>query len=76
MIGHKVFYRVYNRTDRKYEKWQRGVLLAWSMDHDQYEGGPGHFPVAIVKHEFSGECRSVRVDDLWLSTALPDYKAN
>jgi hypothetical protein len=28
-----------------------GRFKAWSVGHEEYEDGPGHFPVAIVEYD-------------------------
>lgn len=38
----------------KVELFPTGVIaefIKWSCDHEEYDSGPGHYPVAVVKHE-------------------------
>lgn len=41
--------------------WAAGRLLAWSTDHEEYESGPGHFPVGVVEMVSDGSVQSVPV---------------
>ena len=42
--------------------WKRGRLVAWSTDHEEYDCGPGHFPVGVVVDDETGRVHSVPVD--------------
>lgn len=45
-IGSKCWYQT------KYkDEWMPGTLRAWGTDHEEFETGPGNFPVAVVEDE-------------------------
>lgn len=44
-IGQTVYFK---RSVRSSEVLS-GKLLSWSMSHVEFESGPGHFPVAVVR---------------------------
>ena len=37
-----------------YSDWTPGVWHAWSLDHDECESGPMHWPAAIVEDPKTG----------------------
>lgn len=61
-IGEACWYRP---TDTGMLVWRGGKLRAWSMDHMEYEAGPGLFPVGVIEDDEHGTCHSIHVT--WIS---------
>lgn len=57
---------------RRSTKWMHGKIRAWSTDHDEYESGPGHFPVAVVECCETGMVHSVHVGNICFSSIPPE----
>ena len=58
-IGANCWYRTYSK--KIWSAWQAGTLRAWSTDHDEYETGPGPFPVGVVEDVDTSHCHSIPV---------------
>ena len=61
---------------RRYEHKGNGGLpgttkSAWSMDHEEYSDGVGHFPVAVVEDDATGVCHSVHVNYVCFHVSPP-----
>jgi len=61
--GHKV--------PRAEWKWIGGTLRAWGTDYQEFESGPGMYPVAVVEDGKSGCCLSVHVEDVCFASVPP-----
>lgn len=48
------------------DEWEQCSLHAWSTDHEEYDTGPGHFPVGIVERGGGRPCASVCVESIHL----------
>lgn len=48
-------------------EWRGGTLRMWAQAHEEYETGPGHFPVAVIEDAETKRCLDVSV--LWVSFA-------
>jgi len=42
--------------------WRKGTLLSWSTDHEEYESGPGLFPVGVIEDSVTHTCHSIYVN--------------
>lgn len=51
--------RTFDRGRAVISDWRPGVWHAWSLNHDEYEDGPGHWPAAIVEDPATGAVHSV-----------------
>ncbi len=52
--------------------WTTGILRAWSTDFDEYESGPGLFPVAVIEDASTGMCSSIYVTQVSFSPTRPE----
>jgi len=52
-------------------KWRSGILRAWSTDHEEFESGPGLFPVGVVEDNERGTCHSIYVTKICFGTVAP-----
>lgn len=69
-IGQACWYRVYESNSRQWGQWRGGKLRAWSMDHDETEVGPAHFPVAVIEDDQTLDMKSIPVH--WVTfSAVP-----
>jgi hypothetical protein len=53
-------------------KWRRGWLRAWSTDHEEFENGPGQFPVGVVEDTETGRVLSVYVTRICFAEKAPE----
>ena len=51
--------------------WACARLRAWSTDHQEYDSGPGPFPVGVVEDDKTGCCHSVHVMDICFASIPP-----
>ena len=70
-VGNGCWYKIANLTNRTETKWRRGIVLAWSTDHEEYESGPGPVPVAVVEDSENGQVRSIYVTRVNFSDEQP-----
>lgn len=70
-IGEACWYRRYDRRAQELLPWQAGKLLAWSVEHEQYEQGIGHMPVGIVEDGKTMQCYTVLVDRICFAGIPP-----
>jgi len=61
------------RVPRQEWKWTGGMLRAWSTDYQEFENGPGMYPVGVVEDDNTGCCFSVHVEDICFA-AIPPSK--
>jgi len=52
-------------------KWMSGTLRAWSTDYQEFESGPGMYPVGVVEDNKTGFCFSIHVEDICFSDVDP-----
>ena len=52
-------------------EWRGVYLRAWSTDHEEFESGPGPFPVGVVEDEKTGQCHSIYVTRICFNTEPP-----
>lgn len=62
-IGSACWYRMFKNVKGKWgwTPWRGGRLRLWSTDHQEYENGPGPFPVAVIEDDLTSSCISVPV---------------
>lgn len=59
------------RVPRQEWKWTWGILRAWSTDYQEFESGPGMYPVGVVEDDKTGCCFSVHVEDICFAAIPP-----
>lgn len=70
-IGAKCWFREYDHETHSVKDWKQGRLLAWSTDHEEYEAGPGPYPVGVVESDETGICHSVSVPRICFAPVPP-----
>ena len=60
-IGEECWYKKYDTVKRDYTEWRRGYLRMWSTDHEEFDSGPGPFPVGVIEDVGDGMARSIHV---------------
>ena len=68
-IGHKCWYREYK--NRSVTPWRRGILRAWSTEHEEFESGPGPYPVAVIEDVETAGMRSTHVARVTFAEDMP-----
>ena len=69
-IGEPLWFRLIVLMKGIHE-WRRGILRMWSVDHEEFESGPGHYPVGVVEDSETGEVYSIHVDRLSFADDKP-----
>jgi hypothetical protein len=54
--------------------WRRGILWAWSTDHQEYDSGPGPIPVAVIEDLETHAVHSVYVGHVSFAAEKPSAK--
>lgn len=70
-IGAACWYRVNREAFNNEPAWRGGRLRAWSTDHEEYENGPGLYPVGVVEDDKTLLCHSVRVARICFAAIPP-----
>ncbi len=58
----------------KFDEWEQCLLHAWSTFYEEFENGPGLFPVGVVERR-RGPLKSVDVKDIHL-TIPPEWRTH
>ena len=69
-VGDACWYRTFVNVKGKWSwtKWRGGRLRAWSTDHQEFESGPGPFPVAVIEDDETLLCASIPVAGISFAT--------
>ena len=71
-IGSACWYRKEaDKYPREMGPWQGGKLLFWSTDHQEYESGPGPFPVGVVEDDETHAVESIYAGNITFAS-VPD----
>ena len=70
-IGAGCWYRLADNPMVEAGKWRLGTLRSWGEDYDEFESGPGMFPVGVIEDDVSGLCSSVYVSRICFSAMPP-----
>lgn len=54
----------------KLTPWRNGAWHAWSQAHEEYESGPGNFPVGVIEDP-TGRIYAVPVEDIAFGADKP-----
>lgn len=54
--------------------WIAGIWQAWSIDHEEYESGPGMFPAAIVIDNATLDTKTVPAEFVSFATVPPNQR--
>ena len=68
-IGHKCWYREYRYPNLT--PWRRGILRAWSTDHEEFESGPGPYPAAVIEDVETAGMRCTHVARVTFQEEMP-----
>jgi hypothetical protein len=58
--------------DEPKDDWMTGFFLQWSQDHEEFETGPGNFPVAIIEDATDSRVHIVYAGHVSFSPDHPD----
>ena len=72
-IGSSCWYqnRRYSGGQWVTDPWKAGTLLSWSTDHEEYQDGPGPFPVGVVEDTESNQVLSIHATSIMFSDKAP-----
>jgi len=72
-IGSACWYKPGKWRDDKKDSsdWKAGKLRAWSTDYEEFESGPGLYPVAVVEDDETGRCSSIDVTRVSFADSQP-----
>lgn len=62
--GQSCWYREYDHKARAWCKPRAAYWQAWAQDHEEFEGGPGSTPVAILIDRATVRGRSIYVEQV------------
>jgi hypothetical protein len=68
-IGSKCWYRT--RHAIRVTPWKRGTLRMWGTDHEEFENGPGQYPIGVVEDDETKGCCSVHVERISFADDKP-----
>lgn len=69
-IGEQLWFRLIVLREGIHE-WRRGILRMWSVDYEEFESGPGNYPVGVIEDCKTGDVRSIHVDRLSFANDKP-----
>ena len=52
-------------------EWKTGFFLKWATDYEEFESGPGQFPVALIEDAVDSLCRVVYAEHISFSPECP-----
>ena len=70
-VGCKCWYREYI-VPAGMGPWQGASLLFWSTDHQEYESGPGPFPVGVIEDDNTHDVKSIYVGNITFAAVPGD----
>ncbi len=71
-IGESCWFRRFDTKSQAMGRWEGGALRAWSTDYEEFEAGPGLYPVGVVESDSSGLCHSVPVHSICFAAIPPE----
>lgn len=69
-IDSACWYREWSKPENKWI-WFGGRLRAWSTDHEEFESGPGLYPVGVIEDDKTGCCKSIHVGYICFAAVPP-----
>ncbi len=66
-IGEACWYKPVYATDA----WRGGRLRAWATDYEEFDSGPGPFPVGVIEDDEHQTCHSIGVERICFGTQPP-----